>query len=528
MAYAHARGVIHRDLKPSNIMVGNFGEVQVMDWGLAKVFERGGVADDPPAEPNHEADMSWIARRESSFAISKAGSVLGTPAYMAPEQARGDRDQVDERSDVFGLGAILCEILTGRPPYVSTATTTVEDLAVSGALDGARERLAACGADAELVALSRRCLAAAPADRPLDAGIVASEVTGYLRGMQERLRQTELARVRAQALASAERTRRRLAVGLAATIVGLVVTTCGTAAWMLHLHDVRSARVDLLVHEAMMLADQAESAGDDLSKWTAAEEAVRRVLSVADDARDSATKDQVASLARDVDNRAQAARRDAALLDRLAAVREEIDDNPPTVTAGGYARAFKMAELFPDAQSPEETGRAIAARPVRTAVAIAAALDHYAAMRLKRGDKSGVLRITRAARRADPDEFRGRLRTALLEPRASTRRAALAALVQSSSAADLPTVTSTLLGAGLLEAGDPAAARAVLEPAQRRHPADPWLAQNLAKALEKQGRAGEAIRYYLIARAARPQSVHALAHALRTPWRAHRGDRRPS
>jgi eukaryotic-like serine/threonine-protein kinase len=514
MAYAHARGVIHRDLKPSNIMVGNFGEVQVMDWGLAKVLERGGAADDPAARPSHEPPSAWIAPGDSHSAISKAGSVLGTPAYMAPEQARGDLDQINERSDVFGLGAILCEILTGRPPYVSTATATVEDLAISGALDSAFERLAVCGADPELIELARRCLAALPADRPLDAGIVASEMTGYLRGMQERLRQTELERARAQAWASAEKARRRLAVGLAAAIVGLVVTTCGTAAWMLHQHDVRSARVDLMVHEARMLTNQAESAGDDLSKWTSAQEAARRVLALADDARDPAAKRQIASLVSYVDGRAQKAQADDALLNRLAGVREAIDDNPTTVIAGGYAWAFKLAELFPDVRPPEETGRAIANRPVRTAVAIAAALDHYASLRLECGDTATALRITAAARIADPDEFRGRLRTALMEPRKSARRAALAELSRLASAADLPPVTAALLASGLLKAGDPTAALTLLVPAQRRHPADPWLAQTLAKALEQQGRGGEAIRYFLIARAARPNSVHALAHAL--------------
>ena len=114
MAYAHACGVIHRDLKPSNVMVGSFGEVQVMDWGLAKVLGRGGVADEERSLRSR-ADVEPVRtlRTGSSADESRAGSVLGTPCYMAPEQARGLLDTLDERADVFGLGAILCEILTG-------------------------------------------------------------------------------------------------------------------------------------------------------------------------------------------------------------------------------------------------------------------------------------------------------------------------------------------------------------------------------------------------------------------------------
>ena len=132
MAYAHSRGVIHRDLKPANIMVGAFGEVQVMDWGLAKVL--------PPAalptrrSRDRQQGQSIIQTLRSSGdsdatlgdvgSQTQMGSVMGTPAYMPPEQALGEIDHLDERADVFGLGAILCEILTGQPPYVGTTVRT--------------------------------------------------------------------------------------------------------------------------------------------------------------------------------------------------------------------------------------------------------------------------------------------------------------------------------------------------------------------------------------------------------------------
>src|SRR5262249_6974738 len=158
VAYAHARGVIHRDLKPSNVMVGGFGEVQVMDWGLAKVLGAGGVVDEERTARRAGIEAGVQTGRSGSDAdASRAGSVLGTPAYMAPEQARGEVDWLDERSDVFSLGAVLCEILTGLPPYVGRSSGEVLRRAARADLEDAFARLDECGAEPELLALARRC-----------------------------------------------------------------------------------------------------------------------------------------------------------------------------------------------------------------------------------------------------------------------------------------------------------------------------------------------------------------------------------
>jgi serine/threonine protein kinase len=168
VAYAHARRVIHRDLKPANVMVGAFAEVQVMDWGLAKVLASGG-RESPEVEPL-DAGPTEIRTLRDADAVTQAGSVLGTPSFMSPEQAGGEVDRIDQRSDVFGLGAVLCMILTGKPPYTASDPDSVRLLAIRGQTADALARLDTCGADPELVALCKRCLSADRDARPRDAG----------------------------------------------------------------------------------------------------------------------------------------------------------------------------------------------------------------------------------------------------------------------------------------------------------------------------------------------------------------------
>jgi tetratricopeptide (TPR) repeat protein len=194
-----------------------------MDWGLAKVL----TAPQPEGMSADRTPATEIrSLRELDGPETQAGSVLGTPAFMPPEQAIGAVEQIDERSDVFGLGAILAVILGGRPPFVGDTVESTRLLAARGKVEDCFRRLDGCGAEPELVALCKRCLSPEKADRPRDAGEVAQAVAGLRAAADERARRAELDRVRAEgerAKAEAEsreqRKRRRAQAALAMAVL---------------------------------------------------------------------------------------------------------------------------------------------------------------------------------------------------------------------------------------------------------------------------------------------------------------------
>src|SRR5262249_15725367 len=152
-------------LGPEEVGGGALGGRRVREGGRARVLASGGWGH-PLAVPN----VVQVARGDSGSSETQEGAVLGTPAYMPPEQALGAITRLDQRADVFSLGAILCEILTGRPPYTGADRITVLQQARRAELGDALKRLDACEADEELVGLAKRCLSAEPEGRPRDAG----------------------------------------------------------------------------------------------------------------------------------------------------------------------------------------------------------------------------------------------------------------------------------------------------------------------------------------------------------------------
>jgi serine/threonine-protein kinase len=516
VAYAHARGVIHRDLKPSNVMVGNFGEVQIVDWGFAKVLSHGGVADEErPREPTPEVSVIETFRTGSEGSESQAGSVMGTPAYMPPEQAIGAIEQVDERSDVFSLGAILTEILTGRPPYEGEGKEVLLRAARSD-LEEARERLESCGAESALTELALRCLEPAQERRPRDAGVLAEAIGAHLSEVEERARRSELEAAAAKVRVEKERRIRRLTTALAASILVAVLLGGGGLLWVQHNARLRRERTARTVNEALseatlLLGRAQEAPVEDHSRWPGVLAAAERAAELAEAAgADEETRARCTGFLAEV--------REAEALARLAAARVERDREvrillvdargmrgesfPSEDRERAFAEAFARAGLPTRDLSPE----ALVARIRESSISgdLVAALDDWVGFRREDGEGGAdeTRALEEALRLADPDEFRNRVRG--LEARRDLE--GLRSLAKSEESAALPRETLLLLGDALGRAGDASAATAVYRVAHREHASDFWTSFGMAWWLGKVERpdVGQALSLFTTARSLLP------------------------
>jgi serine/threonine-protein kinase len=508
MAYAHSKGVVHRDLKPSNVMVGSFGEVQVMDWGLAKVLgQRGG---DP--EATTAGTVIRTARSGSTAEEDGRTGVVGTPAYMAPEQARGEVEAVDARADVFGLGAILYVLLTGQPPFASPGREEVLRQAAAGDLAEAFGRLDGCGADAELAALCRACLAPRREDRPRDAGDLAARMAAYQAAVQQRLRKAEVERATAQAraeearaTAAAERKARRRTRALAAALLALVAAGAGGALLLQ-----RQARRGAEQRQAVEFALDKAAGLRQQARWAEAQAVLGQARRGLGDAG-----------ARDLRRRLDEADAELDLVNRLDALRQRratwVEGHFDfRAAAPHYAAVFRQAGL--GEVGDDEAAAAARVRASGVAGPLVAALDDWALVAEDPESRAWLLGV---ARRAAPDPWGDRFH----DPAVWQDRQALRALADEAlrdDGAKLGELSPQVLAAVGSLLGGGAEAVPLLRAAQRRYPNDFWLSLTLGNALHQAKLDEEAVSYYRVAVALRPDA--AFAHNnLGTALRA-RGD----
>jgi serine/threonine protein kinase/Tfp pilus assembly protein PilF len=529
LAYAHSQGIIHRDLKPLNVMVGAFGEVQVMDWGLARRLrgresfscaqdaivrpdaDRTKKTPDPlgpavDAEATKEIPSALEETRTATPAadqrnqpadagrsldrLTRPGQAMGTPAYMPPEQARGEIEALDERADVFGLGAILCEMLTSKPPYVGRDRDDVFRRAQQADLADAFQRLAACGADAELIALANACLALLRAARPRDAGVVAAKLTAYLESVEARLRQAELERAQAQLKAQEERKRRKLTMAWSLTAAVAITVVTGGWLWFQNKLAVQETERRQTVLAALDKVDDLSAQ----TRWKEAELVLDQATAQLGDAGPA-----------DLRQRLEQARRETRLLADLDEARMASSQAlERAASAAAYERAFAAFGLDVLRTEPQQTAqRLMSLRPeLRTATALA--LDDWV---FCVEDLELQERLRRMANDVDDDPWRRRFRQA-------RNRNALVTLEQETLTAELPIVSLVLLGSALEQRGASEAAVRVLRRAVRIHPADFWAHYELEGALRRQ-RTGqlkadeERVGHLRAAVAARPQAAPA-------------------
>jgi serine/threonine-protein kinase len=515
MAYAHARGVIHRDLKPSNVMIGAFGEVQVVDWGFAKVL---GTGERKSAEPATTVVRTVRTGPGSTGSESVTGSVMGTPAYMPPEQALGQVEDLDERADVFALGAILTEILTGEPPYTGEPNDRLIK-AMHAKLDDAHDRLDACGADPEIVDLARRCLAPVRDERPRDAGALAKVVTDHLETVEARARREQLAAAEERAKAEEEgrrlvrerereawerRARKRTMLTAGAALLAIVVGG-GIVLWKDGADRARETAAEARVGERLRDATEFSTAGD----WDAALEAAKLAVAEArtvgaDDATLAEAEAAFTSIetgARVARDRAKLEAEDAEFVARLEGIGfQRFVTMDARRDDRHYAETFRKHGIDVDELTVEEAAERIRGRT--RPVEIAAALDVWASVCREKTSLRGRdwRRLLSIASLADPDFRRDTLRDAMSRDDDESLRS-LAASVRVD---EWPLATIRRLGVTLGAAGRFEVAADLLRRVEDRHPDDLWTRWALGWSLQQLRRSEEALLHYTAALALCP------------------------
>jgi Flp pilus assembly protein TadD len=548
VGFAHQHRVIHRDLKPHNVMVGEFGEVQVMDWGLAKSEDGDQRADDDP-----DATVPWRRGGASGPGVdsdlqtpnadeTQPGSVFGTIPYMPPEQARGEVERVGTRSDVFSLGGILCTILTGKPPYAGRPVRALLTMAQNADLGEAIARLDGCGADPELVALAKRCLAKDPAARPADGKAVADAVADYRAGAERRLRRAERDRAAAEARAVEQRKKRRVQLALAAA-VGIGVVGAVAVAWRWEVRTEReefarkqteeaqrietarleaaqqgelerrdAKRREVERHAAEERTTQEKQARTGVAAALHQSEELRKQYRFTEATRAMGSAEQLAAggLTPDLADAVAVAKADLRFVIRLDEIRMRrsvwIPDPGGKGTADrafappAYRKAFRERGLDPTAGDPAAVAARIKDSPVRPE--LVAALDDWAVFELDVPTRDAVLAVLRLA---DPGPWLNRFRA----PATQTDAEKLAAVAAEADPLALPPAVVVALGELMKQHRlDPTP---ILTAALTRHPDDFLIAFSLGMWSMTRNKP-EAVGYYRAARALRPENAMVVTH----------------
>ena len=519
VGFAHARGFIHRDLKPANVMVGAFGEVLVMDWGLAKELA--------PTHPNSEGPERVAAGHPSAtagdVAETVAGQVKGTPAYMAPEQARGEH--VDARADVFALGGILAVILTGRPPFLGDTVIATILKAAQAELEECHEKLDVCEADPELVAVVRTCLAPDVSDRYANGEAVAAAVAAYRAGVEERLRRAERDRAVSEAEAREQRKRRKVQLALAAA-VALLLMASGGFAWYSDAKAEQTKRKQAEFdatearEEGVLRATRAAAAERDRIAKETARQGIASNIKLAIELRrqykfalaDASLIEAVALAkggAPELLAEVQQARADLAFVVKLDDIRfhkwtwiaEEGGKGQfnTRIASPEYRAAFAASGFDLTTLTPVDAAKRIAASGVKAE--LVAAVDDWA---LHEPDATLRGRLLEIARKADPGAWTDRLRN----PTVWEDEVAVAKLAADADPGTTPPAVLSLLAELMRRRGlDPAP---LLSAARVKHPTDFELAFALGQSHTKNSKEGQQIGPYEAARALRPENLTVL------------------
>ncbi|HEX5054151.1 MAG TPA: protein kinase [Planctomycetota bacterium] len=443
VAFAHARGIVHGDLKPGNVMVAGYGQIQVMDWGFSRFVD---------------------AARDG--ANGGEGRIMGTPAFMAPEQATRDGTAVDARTDVFGLGAILCVILTGAPPFLGHSGSEVRVRATKGHLGDALARLRGSGADPELVQLAENCLALAPDDRPADADRVAARMSAWFTSIKERARRLEVEAAQAQAKAVEQRRTRRRTVALAV----LVVAFAAVYSWMQFERQARDYETRLSVAQAIERAQNlrtgADIAGPERIRWLGeAALAAQHAKALASTLDDLDLRQAAERLCTRLDADHDAAVRDEAMMKWLDDFPSHLDLSPDQLDRE-FARGFRDYGVDVEGEPTEQVVAHLRASSI--APSLARALDDWGILRRAQpgGSEAAWRRFHEIALRIDADGLRTAVRRAMLAGDVD----ALRRFADDGQNADAPTDTLDLLANCLAQANQRQPAIEVWQRANSRHP----------------------------------------------------------